>query len=122
MTKKYPAWAVMAAWGLCNGVLAAVLAVYHGHLIALMLYVGAVVLIELAAVPVLLSARRSPRVQVQQSLTVRGALALPFMAVGLTLAALTLVYGPWMLSLAVPLLLVAFALAYHRGGLRKGGS
>ncbi|WP_306187323.1 MULTISPECIES: hypothetical protein [unclassified Streptomyces] len=121
MIKKYPGWAVMAAWGVFNGLLAAVLAVYRGHLIALMLYVGAVVLVEIAAVPVLLSARRADG-QERHRLPVRGAVAVPLMAVGLTLAGLTLAYGPWMLSLAVPLLLVSFALAVHRGAWRRGGS
>lgn len=122
MIRKYPEWAVMAAWGLFNGILAAVLAVYHGRVIAVMLYVGAVVLLELAAVPVLVAARRNPGGQAHHSLGVRGAVALPLTAVGLTLAMLTLAYGPWMLSLAVPLLLVAFAVAVHRGAWRKGGS
>ncbi|MFF9408089.1 hypothetical protein ACF1B0_21570 [Streptomyces anandii] len=122
MIKKYPAWAVMAAWGLFNGILAAVLAVYHGDIIALMLYVGAVVLIELAAVPVLLSARRTPDGQARQNFGGRGAAALPLMAAGLTLTMLVLAYGPWMLSLGVPLLVVAFAVAVHRGLWRKGSS
>ncbi|MFR0357340.1 hypothetical protein [Streptomyces sediminimaris] len=122
MIKKYPAWAVMAGWGLFNGVLAAVLAIYHGHIIPLMLYVGAVVLIEVASVAVLASARRHPDGQVPHRLAWRGAVALPLMAVGFTLALLTLAYGPWMLSLAVPLLLVAFVVAGHRGAPRKGGS
>lgn len=122
MIKKYAGWAVMAGWGLFNGVLAAVLVVYHAHLIAVLLYAGAVVLIELAAVPVLLSARRHRPGRGRQNLPVQGAVALPLIAVGLTLAGLTLAYGPWMLSLAIPLLLVAFALAVHRGAWRKGGS
>ncbi|WP_225813606.1 hypothetical protein [Streptomyces spinosus] len=122
MTKKDPGAALVAGWGLFNGLLAAVLVIYHGHLIAVMLYVGAVVLIGLAAVAVLVSARRNPQGQVDQRLAVRGAATLPLMAVGLTLALLTLVYGPWMLSLSVPLLLVAVAVAIHRGAWRKGGS
>ncbi|WNM32586.1 hypothetical protein RKE30_20275 [Streptomyces sp. Li-HN-5-11] len=121
MIKKYPGWAVMAAWGLFNAVLVAVLVVYQGHIIAVALYAGAVVLLEAAAVPVLLSARRGGDVQQRQRLAVQGAAALPLMAVGLTLALLTLAYGPWMLSLAVPLLLVACALAIHAGAWRKGG-
>lgn len=122
MSSKLPGWAVVVAWGLFNAVLVAVLVVYRGHIIAVALYAGAVVLIEAAAVPLIVSARRGGDVQRRQRLAVRGAVAIPFMAVGLTLALLTLAYGPWMLSLAVPLLMVAFALAIHRGAWRRGGS
>ncbi|TQJ91250.1 hypothetical protein [Streptomyces sp. SLBN-31] len=122
MIKKHPGWAVMAAWGLFNAILAAILVIYREDLIAIMLYVGAVVLIEVAALAVLISSRRGQREPVTHRLPVRGAVAVPPAAAGLTLAGLSLAYGPWMLSLAIPLLMVAAALAVHRGAWSRESS
>lgn len=119
MIKKYPGWAVMAGWGLANGVLAAVLVIYREALTAILLYVGAVVLIEVAALVVLVSSRRGTREQADYRVPHAGGAAVLPAAVGLTLAALSLAYGPWMLSLAIPLLLVAAAVAVHRGAWRR---
>ncbi|GAA2483554.1 hypothetical protein [Streptomyces longisporus] len=119
MIKRYPGWAVMAGWGLANGVLAAVLAIYHEALTAVLLYVGAVILIEAAALAVLISSRRGTREQTNYRVPYAGGAAVLPAAVGLTLAALSLAYGPWMLSLAVPLLAVAAAVAIHRGAWRR---
>ena len=119
MIKRYPGWAVVAGWGLANGVLAAVLVIYQEALTAILLYAGAVVLIEAAALAVLVSTRRGTREQTDYRVPFAGGAAVLPAALGLTLAALSLAYGPWMLSLAIPLLAVAAALAFHRGAWRR---
>ncbi|MHC3474869.1 hypothetical protein ACYF6T_40135 [Streptomyces sp. 7R007] len=120
--KRHPGWAVTAAWGALNGILVGILALYHEDLLAVMLYVGAAVLVEIAALAVLVSSRRGPREHMRYRVPAGGGAAVPVAAAGLTIAALGFVYGFWLMSLAVPVLAVAAALAVHQGTWRRGPS
>lgn len=110
MRRHLPA-ALVAGWGLCNGVLLAVLAVYGESPMVYWLWGGVVVLLQLAALAVLLSSRTAPDQHVRYRVPDRGAGAVLPAAAGLLLVALCFVYGRWLLVVAVPLLAVAAALA-----------
>ncbi|MEV5175476.1 hypothetical protein AB0L10_31345 [Streptomyces flaveolus] len=110
MRRHLPA-ALVAGWGLFNGVLLAVLAVYGESPMVYWLWGGVVVLLQLAALAVLLSSRTAPDQHVRYRVPDRGAGAVLPAAAGLLLVALCFVYGRWLLAVAVPLLAVAAALA-----------
>jgi hypothetical protein len=102
---------VVAGWGLLNGVLLAVLAVYGESTLVYWLWGGVVLVLQLAAVAVLLSSRAGPDQHVRYHVPDRGAGAVLPAAIGLLLVALCFVYGRWLLAVAVPLLAVSAALA-----------
>jgi hypothetical protein len=102
---------VVAGWGGLNALLLAVLAVYGESSLVFWLWGGVVVLLELAAVAVLVSSRTGPEQQVHYRVPDRGAGAVLPAAAGCALIALGFVYGLWLLAFAVPLLGVAVALA-----------
>ncbi|MFI6356243.1 hypothetical protein ACIBJF_27030 [Streptomyces sp. NPDC050743] len=110
MKRHLPA-AVVACWGLLNGVLLAVLAVYGESALVYWLWGAVVLVLQLAAVAVLLSSRAAPDHHVRYHVPDRGAGAVPAAAVGLLLVGLCFVYGRWLLAVAVPLLGVSAALA-----------
>ncbi|MEU0007301.1 hypothetical protein ABZ079_24230 [Streptomyces sp. NPDC006314] len=110
MKRHLPA-AVVAGWGLLNGVLLAVLAVYGESAMVYWLWGGVVLVLELAALAVLSSSRTAPDQHVRYHVPDRGAGAVPPAAIGLLLVALCFVYGRWLLFVAVPLLVLAVALA-----------
>ncbi|QLJ02130.1 hypothetical protein HZZ00_14530 [Streptomyces sp. NEAU-sy36] len=109
MKRQLPA-AVVAGWGLLNGLLLAVLAVYGESAMVYWLWGSVVLLLQLAALAVLLSSRASPDQHVRYRVPDRGAGAVLPAAIGLLLVALCFVYGRWLLVVAVPLLAVAAAL------------
>ncbi|WP_413811068.1 hypothetical protein [Streptomyces sp. OE57] len=109
--KRHLSVVVVAGWGLLNGVLLAVLAVYGESAMVFWLWGGVVVLLELAAVAVLASSRLGPDQHVRYRVPDRAASAVVPAAFGFLLVALAFVYGAWLLALAGPLLLVAVALA-----------
>ncbi|MBV7697817.1 hypothetical protein [Streptomyces sp. TRM70350] len=109
--KRHLPFVVVAGWGVLNGVLLAVLAVYGEDPMVFWLWGGVVVLLELAAVAVLASSRSGPEQHVRYRVPDRAAGAVVPAAFGFLLVALAFVYGLWLLALAGPLLLVAVALA-----------
>ncbi|MFE1751591.1 hypothetical protein [Streptomyces anandii] len=111
--KRQLPYVVVAGWGALNGVLLAVLGIYGESSLVFWLWGGVVVLLELAALAVLVSSRSGPDQQVRYRVPYRGAAAVPPAAFGCALVALAFVYGLWLLALAVPLLAVAIAMAVH---------
>jgi hypothetical protein len=109
--KRHLSAVVVAGWGLLNGVLLAVLAVYGESALVFWMWGGVVLLLELAAVAVLVSSRTAPEEHVRYRVPDRGAGAVLPAAAGLLLVALCFVYGRWLLAVAVPLLAVSAALA-----------
>jgi hypothetical protein len=75
------------------------------------LWGGVVLVLELAALAVLLSSRTAPDQHVRYHVPDRGAGAVLPAAIGLLLVTLCFVYGRWLLAVAVPLLILAAALA-----------
>ena len=117
--KRHLSFVVVAGWGVLNGVLLVVLAVYGESSMVYWLWGGAVVLLELAAVAVLASSRSGPDQHVRYRVPDRGAGAVVPAAFGFLLVALAFVYGWWLLALAGPLLLVAAALAVRGTSARE---
>ncbi|MFI9250896.1 hypothetical protein [Streptomyces sp. NPDC053069] len=109
--KRHLSAVLVAGWGLLNGVLLAVLAVYGESALVFRLWGGVVLVLELAALLVLLSSRRAPDQHVRYHVPDRGGGAVPPAAFGLLLVALCFVYGRWLLVVAVPLLAVSAAMA-----------
>ena len=109
--KRHAAAVVVAGWGLSNGVLLTVLAVYGEASLVYGLWGSVAGLLEVAALLVLLSSRTEPEQHTRYRLPRGGAAAVLPAAAGITLAALAYIYGRWLLALAVPLLGVAAALA-----------
>ncbi|MEU1785795.1 hypothetical protein ABZ553_07895 [Streptomyces sparsogenes] len=109
--KRHLSFVVVAGWGLLNGVLLTVLAVYGENTLTYWLWGGVVVLLELAAGLVLASSRSGPDQHVRYRVPDRAAGAVVPAAFCFLLIALAFVYGWWLLALAGPLLLVAAALA-----------
>ncbi len=109
--RRHLSAALVAGWGLLNGVLLAVLAVYGESPMVYWLWGVVVVLLQLTALAVLLSSRTAPDQHVRYRVPDRGAGAVLPAAAGLLLVALCFVYGRWLLAVAVPLLAVAVALA-----------
>ncbi|MGV9566711.1 hypothetical protein [Streptomyces sp. NPDC003480] len=109
--KRHVSFLVVAGWGLLNGVLLAILAVYGESSMVYWLWGGAVALLELAALLVLGSSRTGPDEYVRYRVPQRGAGAALPAALGCALLALCFVYGRWLLALAVPLLALAGGLA-----------
>jgi hypothetical protein len=109
--KRHLPVVVVAGWGLLNGVLLAVLAVYRESSLTYWLWGSVVLLLQIAAVAVLLSSRSAPEQHVRYRVPDRGAGAVPPAAFGLLTLALCVIYSYWLLVVAVPLLIVAVALA-----------
>ncbi|MEV6739689.1 hypothetical protein AB0N14_23230 [Streptomyces sp. NPDC051104] len=109
--KRHAAAVMVAGWGLLNGVLLAVLAVYGEASLVYWLWGSAVALLELAALLVLGSSEAGPEQHTRYRLPRGGAAAVLPAAAGITLGVLSAVYGLWLLVVAVPLLGVAAALA-----------
>ncbi|WP_199572659.1 hypothetical protein [Streptomyces murinus] len=105
--KRHLSAAVVAGWGLLNGLLLAVLAVYGESALVYWLWGSVVLILQLAALTVLLSSRLGPDQHVRYRVPNRGAGAVLPTAIGLLLVALCFVYGRWLLVVAVPLLAVA---------------
>lgn len=112
---RHPAFVVVAAWGLFNGVLLAVLAMYGESSLVYWLWGGVVALLELAALAVLLSSSAGPEQHVGYRLPGRGGVAVLPAAVGLAVLGLGFVYGWWLLAVAVPLLCCALLLGAVQG-------
>lgn len=112
--RRHAAVLVVAGWGAFNGVLLAVLAVYGEQGLVYWLWGGVVVLVGVAALLVLRSSHREPEQHTRYRVPRGGGPAVPPAALGITLAVLSLAYGPWMLSLAAPPLIVAAVLAVRR--------
>jgi hypothetical protein len=113
--RRHPAFLVVAGWGLLNGVLLAILAVYGERgPVVYWLWGGVVALLEAAALLVLFSSHLGPEQHTRYRMPRGGGPAVPPAAAGITLGVLSLAYGPWMLSLAAPLLCAAAALALRR--------
>ncbi|MBL1082577.1 hypothetical protein JK359_11390 [Streptomyces actinomycinicus] len=110
MKRHLSAW-VVAGWGLLNGLLLAVLAVYGESTLVYWLWGAVVLLLELAALVVLSSSRSAPDQHVRYRVPDRGAGAVLPTAIGLLLVALCFVYGRWLLFVAVPLLVLAAGMA-----------
>ena len=102
---------MVAGWGLFNGVLLAVLAVYGESSLVFWLWGSVAGLLEVAALLVLLSSETEPEQHTRYRLPRGGAAAVLPATAGITLAVLAYVYGRWLLALAVPLLGLAAALA-----------
>ncbi|GAB1333676.1 hypothetical protein ACE1SV_02660 [Streptomyces sp. E-15] len=117
--RRHLSAAVVAGWGVLNGVLLAVLTVYRESPLTYWLWGGAVLTVELAALAVLLSSRSAPDQHVRYHVPDRGAGGVPPAAIGLLLVALCPVYGRWLLVVAVPLLAVAVALAVRGTSARE---
>ncbi|MFA3879470.1 hypothetical protein ABS735_38515 [Streptomyces sp. MMCC 100] len=109
--KRHPAFVIVAGWGGLNAVLLAVLAVYGESSLTYWLWGASVAGLELVALLVLLSSRAGPEQHVRYRLPDRGGGAALPAALGCVLIGLAFVYGLWLLALAVPLLLLALALA-----------
>jgi hypothetical protein len=109
--KRHLPVAVVAGWGCLNGLLLAVLALYGEDPLTYWLWGAVVLLLELAALAVLVSSRTGPDQHVRYRVPARGAAAVPLVAGTALLVGLSFVYGRWLLSLAVPLLAVAVAVA-----------
>ncbi|MEV8565466.1 hypothetical protein AB0436_07735 [Streptomyces sp. NPDC051322] len=117
--KRHPAFLVVAGWGLLNGILLAVLAIYGESSLVYWLWGGVVVLIELAALAVLLSSLTGPEQHRRYRLPAKGeAAALPT-ALGAAIVGLSFIYGFWLIALAAPLLALALVLRVRRGPLEK---
>jgi archaellum biogenesis protein FlaJ (TadC family) len=117
--KRHLPAVVVAGWGGLNGLLLAVLAIYGEDPMTYWLWGSVVVLLQLAAVLVLVSSRRGPDQHVRYRVPVQGAAAVPLVAVTALLIGLSFVYGFWLLALAVPLLAVAVAIAVRGTALRE---
>jgi hypothetical protein len=109
--KRHAAAIMVAGWGLLNGVLLAVLAVYGETGLVYWLWGSVVALLEFAALLVLGSSEAGPEEHTRYRLPRGGAAAVLPAAAGITMGVLSSVYGLWLLVVAVPLLGVAAALA-----------
>ncbi|MGW7689646.1 hypothetical protein ACWGMA_12330 [Streptomyces asiaticus] len=111
MRTRRPGFWVAALWGLANGVLLAVLAVYGESALVYWLWGSVVVLLEVAALAVLAASWTGPEEQSHYRTPRASGACVPPAAAGAALTALSFAYGWWLLILAVPLLAVAGALA-----------
>ncbi|GGW15888.1 hypothetical protein GCM10018980_51050 [Streptomyces capoamus] len=112
MKRHLPA-VLVAGWGVLNGLLLVVLAVYRENSMTYWLWGGVVLVVELAALAVLVSSRAGTDQHVRYRVRDRGAGGVLPAAIGLLLVALCPVYGLWLLVVAVPLLMLSVALAVH---------
>lgn len=109
MRRHLPA-VLVAGWGVLNGLLLVVLAIYRENTMTYWLWGGVVLVLQLFALAVLVSSRARPDQHVRYRVPDRGAGGVLPGAVGLLLAGLCLVYGRWLLVVAVPLLMLSVAL------------
>lgn len=112
---------VVAGWGLANGILLTVLALYGESDFTRYLYGSVFVLIELVALTVWLAGRRGPDQHTRYRRPAGGGGVVLPAAAGAFLVGLSFVYGWWMTAVAVPVWIVAAVLGviHHR---RRGGS
>lgn len=111
--KRHLPVVIVAGWGLLNAVLLGVLAIYRESSLTYWLWGSVVLLLELAALLVLLSSRSGPEEHVRYRVPDRGAGAVLPAAFGMLTLALCAIYSYWLLVVAVPLLGIAAAMAVH---------
>ncbi|MFH9085812.1 hypothetical protein [Streptomyces sp. NPDC017673] len=109
--KRHLTAVLVAGWGALNGLLLVVLAVYRENVMTYWLWGGVVLVLELFALAVLASSRARTDQHVRYRVPDRGAGGVLPGAIGLLLVGLCLVYGYWLLVVAVPLLMLSVALA-----------
>lgn len=118
---RHPAFAVVAGWGLLNGILCALLVVYGESSFTVALYGSVVALIEAAALAALASSVSGAEEHTCYRRPPGGGAPVLLLAAAAGVTGLAFVFSFWLLAIAVPLLAAAAALGL-RYSWTKGGS